>query len=108
MREKKQSKLKRLSDELAVTSNSLADVPHFFWFVDPETKETAYFASLVEGDACQIIEILAQRYGGEVLDRVIDIMIAHDEYFEFPDFIGCATAFINDGEDMPIDDTERN
>lgn len=101
------SKLKRLSDELAVKSNSLADVPHFFWFLDADTKEFAYFANMSKDDACEIVELLAKRYGGEILDRVIDKMIADDEYFEFPEFIGCATAFINDDDDRVADENKK-
>lgn len=96
MLETKRSQLKPLSDELAVRSSSLPEVPHFFWFLDSETGENAYFANMSEADACEIIEILAKRYGGEILDRVSEKLSAEDEAFEFPDFIGCATAFIND------------
>jgi hypothetical protein len=96
MNEMTRSSLKPLSDELAARSSSLADVPHFFWFLDTETEENAYFANMGDSDACEIIEILAKRYGGEILDRVSEKMNAEDEAFEFPDFIGCATAFIND------------
>ncbi len=61
------TELKPLSDELAAKSKSLADVPHFFWFLDAETNEFAYFANMGDGDACEIIEVLAKRYGGEIL-----------------------------------------
>jgi hypothetical protein len=34
-----------------------------------------------------IIETLAKHHGGEVLDRVIDKLIAEDELLEFPEVI---------------------
>ena len=81
------SKLKWLNDELDAKSRSLTnsgDIPHFFWILDKDTDLDAYFGNIADGDACQIIEILAKRYGGGILDRVIDKMIEDDEYFEFP------------------------
>jgi hypothetical protein len=104
------SRLKPLNDELAATSNSLTDVPHFFWFLDGDTEEFAYFANLGETDAFQIIEILAKRYGGGILDRVIDKMIAQDEYFEFPQLIdsGRGAAFIDDEDDLSDAAGERD
>lgn len=63
-----------------------------------EAEESAYFANPGDSDAAQII--LARNYGGEILDRVIDRMIAQDEYFDFPQFIdgGCRVAFMKDDE----------
>lgn len=80
-------KMEEVSVELRSAGES-----HFFVLFSDELEDTklSYWANIGDDEACMVIETLVKHHGGEVLDRVIDKLIAEGEDLGFPEFVECS------------------
>ena len=72
------------NEELDIQSTALRDegVAHLFWIHNALDSEVRFWQKLDDVDAANVIVMLVEHHGGEILDLVIDRIIERSELQE--------------------------